>query len=560
MAGKLMLLPLFLLPFAQRQLYSEENPIVSTQQGLLRGRKETLKSGKTFYSFLGIPYAKPPLANLRFEVPEPPASWKGTRDALREGSACVQYNDHSKQSEGSEDCLYLNVYTRQLAGSSSLLPVIVYVYGGRFIDGSGSRKEWNPSFLLEEEIVFVIFNYRMNIFGFLSTEDDASPGNAGMKDHVQVLRWVNQNIAAFGGDPKKVTIVGHSSGGASVHFLMLSPMTKGLFRGAISLSGLATDPWGVYKQPRRHAFYIGRELGYNGNSSQELVHFLRKCDTQDLLKVALKIPPYKSQYQLSNSYFAPCLEPKVKGKETFLFELPSTIIRQGTYHKVPFITGITSAEALLMVGGSTYDVLKDKKDRKFVSDNLPKFIQSELRFCNNEPCGIQMANEVKNFYFGNKSIDDNNTINDLVQMISDAKFREGAVHTAQNMSVRTSTPIYFYEFSYDGKLGWNKRDNVKTDFPGVGHADELGYFFDFGVPVDPTSAMVVYEMVKMWTNFARTGHPTLGLSSSEFPEWPEYKTDTAYYMKIDKTLSVKQHYREKYMKFWEQLYHNPPSK
>nr|CAD7416654.1 unnamed protein product [Timema poppensis] len=224
------------LPTAEHAIVSVlcQEPTVTVAQGTLRGQSVTSSYGLTYNSYLGIPYAQPPVGDLRFKAPQDPVAWEGTRDATTFGSSCVQ-----DSVSGSEDCLYLNVYTPQNPSSAANLPVMVYIHGGAFVSGSGSDTNNKPEYFLEQGIVAVYINYRLNIFGFLSLEGTDVSGNAGLKDQVAALRWVKNNIASFGGDPNSVTIVGESAGGASIHYQVLSPMSQGVrCRTSMLVSGV----------------------------------------------------------------------------------------------------------------------------------------------------------------------------------------------------------------------------------------------------------------------------------------------------------------------------------
>lgn len=146
-----------------------------------------------------------------------------------------------------------------------------WIHGGAFSFGSGNAFLYGPDYLIPEGVVLVTMNYRLGPLGFLSVEDDEAPGNNGLKDQVLALKWVKENIAAFGGDPAKVTIFGQSAGAASVHLLMLSPMAKNLFRNAIAQSGVAVNPWVLSDDSRARAFSLGRVLGLETNSTEKLL-------------------------------------------------------------------------------------------------------------------------------------------------------------------------------------------------------------------------------------------------------------------------------------------------
>jgi para-nitrobenzyl esterase len=196
--------------------------------------------------FKGIPYAAPPVGNLRWKAPQPVTPWKGVRKADRFGPRCMQrplFGDMVFRSNGmSEDCLYLNVWTPAHSGGRKL-PVLVYFYGGGFLAGDGSEPRYDGASLARHGIVTVTVNYRLSVFGFLALPAlaEESPhratGNYGLLDQNAALRWVHRNIAAFGGDPAQVTIGGESAGSMSVSAQMASPLSKGLMQRAIGESG-----------------------------------------------------------------------------------------------------------------------------------------------------------------------------------------------------------------------------------------------------------------------------------------------------------------------------------
>jgi para-nitrobenzyl esterase len=216
---------------------------VKTQQGKAHGK--LINDGKV-RAFLGIPYAAPPVGDLRWKAPEPAAQWKGVRDATKYGARCMQgniYPDMVFQDAGpSEDCLYLNVFTASGAKAKNKLAVMFWIHGGGYKGGSASEPRHDGDFLPTKGVVLVTINYRLGVFGFLATKDlareaNGSTGNYGLMDMIAALRWVQQNIAQFGGDPGNVSIFGESAGSFAVSTLMASPMAQGLFERAIGESG-----------------------------------------------------------------------------------------------------------------------------------------------------------------------------------------------------------------------------------------------------------------------------------------------------------------------------------
>jgi para-nitrobenzyl esterase len=218
---------------------------VKTEQGKARGK--TINDGKVL-AFLGLPYAAPPVGDLRWKAPQPPVKWKGERDATSFGAHCAQnhvFDDLIFQDGGaSEDCLFLNIYTPAEASAKSKLPVMFWIHGGGYAGGASSEPRHNGDFLPLKGVVLVTINYRLGVFGFLATsglakEANGAAGNYGLMDMVAALRWVKVNIGNFGGDPDNVTIFGESAGSFAVSTLMASPAASGLFHKAIGESGAA---------------------------------------------------------------------------------------------------------------------------------------------------------------------------------------------------------------------------------------------------------------------------------------------------------------------------------
>src|SRR5215510_9926368 len=216
---------------------------VKTANGVVEG---TAEKGSTIRTFKGIPFAAPPVGDLRWQAPQPVKDWKDVRKADGFGPRCMQrpiFGDMGFRSNGmSEDCLYLNVWTPAKSGRERL-PVLVYFYGGGFVAGDGSEARYQGESMARKGIVALTVNYRLGVFGFLAHPEltKESPhhasGNYGLLDQAAALRWVQQNIAGFGGDPKKVTIAGESAGSISVSAQMASPLSKNIIAGAIGESG-----------------------------------------------------------------------------------------------------------------------------------------------------------------------------------------------------------------------------------------------------------------------------------------------------------------------------------
>ncbi|CAH2047561.1 unnamed protein product, partial [Iphiclides podalirius] len=293
---------------------------IKVKEGLLEGEVTENVLGGSFYSFRGIPYAEPPVGDLRFKPPQPKQLWDGIREAKEFGPICYQILLHGDGSApaGSEDCLYLNVYTPEIY-PNELLPVMFYIHGGGFINGSGNDDMYGPEFLVRQGVVLVTFNYRLEVLGFLCLDTEDVPGNAGMKDQVAALGWVNENITSFGGDPKNITIFGHSAGGCSVSYHLISPMSTGLFKKAIVKSGSFTCPWGKMFEPRERAYALARKLGFHCTDDKELYEFFKTQPKESLINIQVPITLSEKAKKQFEPHFGVVDEKKFGNNERFIY-------------------------------------------------------------------------------------------------------------------------------------------------------------------------------------------------------------------------------------------------
>ncbi|CAD5122240.1 DgyrCDS10688 [Dimorphilus gyrociliatus] len=231
---------------------------VHIKTGSLRGKLTKSNLGGNVIEYLGIPYAKPPIGDLRFSDPVPPENWNGVLDAFEHGNSCVCYIDKTfgsfvgsnmwnPSNRMNEDCLYLNVWQPETTSiENAKLPVMVWIYGGGYYSGSSQLEVYDGKVLADSQKVIVVsFNYRLGPFGFLTTGDDRISGNFGLKDQQLALKWVHENIASFGGDPNEVTIFGESAGSVSVGLHLSLPGSAKYFKRAIMQSGAPNCYWAI---------------------------------------------------------------------------------------------------------------------------------------------------------------------------------------------------------------------------------------------------------------------------------------------------------------------------
>jgi para-nitrobenzyl esterase len=307
--------------------YAQDAPRVATANGLLQGVVET--SG--IHSFKGVPFAQPPVGNLRWREPQAPQNWPGVRKADHFGPQAMQrtmYSDMIFRSDGkNEDCLYLNVWTPAKT-SKEKLPVLVYFYGGGFIAGDGSEGRYDGESMAKKGIVAITVNYRLGIFGFMAHPEltkespNHASGNYGLMDQHAALLWVQKNIAAFGGDPQKVTIAGESAGSMSVSAQVASPLSKGLFARAIGESGAILA--NLSPVPLSAAEQVG--VAFANKVGATTLADLRNLSADKLLELT------------ANSRFPTTVD------GYFLPQSPQEIFKAGKQMHVPLLTGWNSAE------------------------------------------------------------------------------------------------------------------------------------------------------------------------------------------------------------------------
>lgn len=299
-----------------------------------------------YYAFEGIPYAEPPIGENRLEAPKAlTEQWTEPRKVTYPGDMCIQYNHFifsSDKIQGNEDCLFLNIYTRN-TNPDVKYPVIFFIHGGAFTFGHGDF--YGPRILLHRDLILVTFNYRLGPLGFLSTLDSELPGNLGLKDQNFALMWVNENIEQFGGDSNKITIIGYSAGGSSVHLHYMSQLSRGLFQNGISHSGSALNPWAMTKKADEKARKVGLILDCPVNSTQELKKCLKSKPAEDIVRTVGKFQPW-----LYNPFavFGPVVE--IPSDSAFISKSPIQYIQNGEISPQPWIASFCKDEGIYPAG------------------------------------------------------------------------------------------------------------------------------------------------------------------------------------------------------------------
>ena len=458
--------------------------LVNTSNGTVQG---AINSDGSVAAFKGIPFAAPPVGNLRWREPQPAASWEGIRDASEFCTSCMQNRVFTQlpkapwseefmvQDSVSEDCLYLNIWTPATTPGDSLA-VLVFIHGGAFTEGSGSIAVYDGEELAKKGIIVVNVNYRLGVFGFFThpeltaeTANKAS-GNYALLDCIAALKWITNNITAFGGDPSRVTISGQSAGAAMVHALTASPQAKDLFSGAMAISGSSLGRFNarLLADAEKSGVEFAAQKGVKDLSA------LRQLDAAALIAKGAGNNPIRFGI-VADGYVLP--------------ENLKDIFEKGKQNDVPTLTGITADDA---------GALNRKITRKEFAENAKRT-------------------------FGAKA----GTFLALYPAATDEEAASNAIQTARDMNKMetykwaafraktATTPVYTYYF--DRAIPWPEHPEF-----GAFHSGDLPYYFlnlqRFNRPWTSVDTLVAETVSSYWVNFVKTGNP----NGAGLPEWTAF--------------------------------------
>ncbi|CAK1601169.1 unnamed protein product [Parnassius mnemosyne] len=521
-------------------------PIVNIKQGDLKG-VQCKTDEVEYFTFKGIPYAKPPIGRLRFKAPEPPESWRGLRDASQHGPVCPQYNERMERFEaGSEDCLYINVYTKSLTPTCPL-PVLVWIHGGGFYTGSGDSDFYGPEFFMANDVVLVTFNYRLEVLGFLCLDNEDVPGNAGMKDQVAALKWVKNNISAFGGDSNNITIFGCSAGAASVSYHLISKMSAGLFNKAICQSGVCLNEWSYNIYAKKRAFQLGKLLGKETDDTTELLEFLRNVPVSSLVNIQLPEIEVEHRDIADSILFGPVIEKPYLNVEKFITEAPPDTLKKGNIANVPVIVGYTSSEGI--------ETARNFSKLVGFLAKVGSVVPREIKLKVNSTELKVIDQKIRTKYFDSKTIT-SEIMQDVVDLQTYSLFAYNIYRFASYCTENNSSPAYLYKFTAETERNYTKKHYKMDSLKGVCHADDLPYLFNvtcLNIPLTEDSKSIIKKIVSLWTTFARTGNPTESLN---VPIWETYTNKEKNCYVIGKTFQNSKNPDAEHINFWEEIYMN----
>nr|ANQ45784.1 AChE4 [Pardosa pseudoannulata] len=495
-------------------------PVVTTPSGRVEGTTQS-HNGVSVGAFLGIPFARPPVGDLRFRRPRAPASWEGTLSAREMRPGCVQFTRNPFPWRDvppglDEDCLYLNVWVPATPLSVlSRKTVMFWVYGGAFVFGS-SRVDFYDGRVLavEGDVIVVTVNYRLGPFGFLYSGNEDAPGNMGLLDLVEALKWVRGNIASFGGDPDSITLFGQSAGGIAIGMFCVSPLTRGMFRRVILQSGSPANLDGEdnnldFRMSQRLAEAVGCAEDENSlaDDPERVVECLRNVDVFELSRTFSALGGNTSR--LTYPRFGDELLP----------QNPRKAIANGVFGAVDVLIGTNSGDGALIITNSMTEVFgffgeKDPQiNRTFGTSIIKKQFQEFVA-----PCSVV------NQYLGGVNDDDFNAIRQQVFMATgDYERTCPATYFAESFA-KKGVRAYYYFFTH--------RPSPSPFAPWMlaSHFDETP--FVFGYPLRYRRNYTLRErtlsrrMIQAWTAFAKTGIPIGAI-------WPRYSRENPRYQILD---------------------------
>ena len=509
--------------------------VIQTDKGKVR-----CSQFDTHLEGLGIPYAAPPLGDLRLRAPVEHAGWTDVRDATRFGSASLQAKTEYDGKQGSEDCLYLNVYKPRAATDGSPLPVMMWLHGGGFVNGSGNA--FNGAFLAQTaNVIVVTVNYRLGPLGWLALPslaaeaEDHSTGNYGLLDSIAALKWIKRNISSFGGDAGRVTIFGQSAGGEQVLALVASPLAAGLFHRAISMSAPAGLSLPTVAQIASKRAQFAAKLGCRDEATQPAC--LRRPTAQQILDAAEEGWNVLADAGLSWT-------PTVDG--VVLPDQWLNVFRQGNFNRVPVMVGHTKEEIRLMGA-----IFENDAGGKMTLAQGQKILKGLLG---------PKAEKVMQEYGLDTAPEPNDAV---AKAVTDFLFATGEENDRDALAKHV--PVFAYR-SYDPNAPESHVHALYSKI-GAGHDSDLAYLFqwdDFSgrkPEFTPEQQTLALQMGRYFGQFATSGDPNGG----DLPHWPP--TSAGHIQCLEpasiggvRSIPVSTYLDEHKVSFWRSLMSPAPAK
>lgn len=544
-----------------------QNPIVMLSHGgQVQGWTTNASDGSIVNVFYNIPYAEPPIGENRWKIVGAHQGWFGVMDCTKKGAACWQSNASNRTisdiHKQDEDCLFLNVHTPDLSrNDTGPYAVMIYFHGGSFEWDWGGNPIYEGMELVKHGVILVTVNYRLGRMGFLSTSDEAALGNYGMYDQMESMRWVQEHITNFNGDPERVTIFGQSAGAASCSLHMISPLTEGLFHRGLSQSGSSASIWAYNPSPRKFALRLAEALDCGTEDNEDtsaMIDCLRTKDPRDIVTVSIK----QSDWVIP---FAPVVD----GPDGFLPDKPWNLLAAGNYPKRQFISGTNKDEGVSLMPGYAGIAIKDINAETLRTHVIPTLLH-EGGF--EDPSGALYDSVLMEY------VDWSDPWNDTLAFWSGA---EAVSHVGimapmdLEAQYHTNNSLTNWIFSFDYVFeSWPSELLPEV----VAHSFELVYIFDIANRVDwevcikdgriciqlhnamsDVDRAFTNLVTTLWTNFAKYGDPTPGdgvPTSNGNVTWRQYEKKNGFYLALNEISEVREALVPRASEFWNYYFYN----
>ncbi|XP_059615051.1 uncharacterized protein LOC132260750 [Phlebotomus argentipes] len=512
---------------------------------------------RSYEAFMGIPYAKPPVGELRFRNPVPIDPW-GSKvwNGTYSRDTCMQkiFASHTTRSYGAEDCLYMNIY-RPIRKLKTKLAVIVMITGGGFSSGTAQITDFAPDYMMNrKDIILILPEHRLGVFGYLCSGNSVCPGNFGLKDQQMVLEWVRDNIEEFGGNPSQVTLLGQGSGSACIQMHMMNVKSSLLFHRVILQSGSLAH-WALLRNPRsqfmRQVKYAGIK-GYKNMTTSEIMENLRNVDAVTLRETVDKFKFWHFEHLV---IYRPCIE-KVTWEDAFLTENPYDAWRNGRYVPKPVLITFTPNDGTYRSPILTNDsAINDFNAR--MRKILPKFLEFPSKY----------VDDVVKFYFGNHTPHigpQNEEV--FINMVSDRYFHQSLYNTVQQLRMNrfAKMPLYLYKFNFNSEFRYTKRTTLTDKNFGTGYRDDLLFMFRIAsvfpaIEFDSVEARMSDLYVGVLAHFATFGREKSWLSHEkcsgsvngfcEYQEFQKFSDNTT----SEVLVKASRQFRVDAAEFWNEI-------
>ncbi|KFB51093.1 AGAP006725-PA-like protein [Anopheles sinensis] len=484
---------------------------VRVSSGVIQGVTARLPNGDPCFRFKGIPYAEPPVGSRRFRPPQP---FKQRDEPLRldctvERCVSLASSYLPPDAIGSEDCLFLNVYTPINptvvdGGSETSLPVMVWLHGGAFCTGSADSTVYDPEWLVAQGVVVVTVNYRLGPAGFLCLPSVGIYGNMGLKDQRMALEWVRENIGRFGGDAGNVTLFGESAGAVSTHLHCLSERSRHLFHKAICQSGVSTSPITFQNDPEVKARRLAEYFGCPEGASDDLVLETLMNVAPDMLAKHQKEALTTYEKTLDSVYpFRPTVEVP-DADEPIVTEDVMVLLKRPNSVTIPMIIGVTNEEALYKINTFRQHLERYKAE-------VTRFLPASLNVPSEER--LKVAQDIVEFYCGTTGIAHSTELQ-MSRIFTDIFYLIPAVQAAELQLKHQNGSIFFYHFTAETELNkFRKQWKVPEEHRGASHADDVCYLFRSpyfntdAIERQSTGWQLRETMCQLWASFAKTSSP-----------------------------------------------------